>query len=146
VGIWSRLQTMRQYIRHPSEMPIQYQPHDTGMHAATRDNMQNVSSGGLAFHSEEQLEPGSLVDIRIDVRPPPFTAEGRVVWCHQKEDGYLIGLQFDDTDIEYSLRMVEQVCYIEQYRREILRKEGRRISSEQAASEWISRYAADFPV
>jgi len=137
---------MRQYIRHPSEMPIQYQPHDTGMHKATRDNLQNISSGGLAFHSEEALEPGSLIDIRIYVRPPPFIAEGQVVWCRRLRKGFLIGLQFGDTDIEYSLRMVEQVCHIEQYRREILRKEGRHISSEQAAKEWISRYAADFPV
>jgi hypothetical protein len=127
-------------------MPIQYQLHDTGIHTATRDNMENISSGGLAFHSEEQLEPGRLIDIKIEVHPPPFTAEGRVVWCRRQRKGFLIGLQFDDADIEYSLRMVEQVCHIEQYRNEILRTEGRQISSEQAAKEWISRYAADFPV
>jgi len=137
---------MRQYIRHPSEMPIQYQQHDTGMHKATRDNMQNISSGGLAFHSEQPLEPGVLIDIKIEVRPSPFTAEGRVVWCRRQRKGFLIGLQFDDADIEYALRMVEQVCHIEQYRREILRKQGRQISSEQAAKEWISQFAADFPI
>ena len=137
---------MRQYIRHPSEMPIRYHLHDTGMHTATRENMHDVSSGGLAFYAEEVLEPGSFIDIKIEVRPPAFIAEGRVVWCRRQRKGFLVGIQFDDTDIEYSLRMVEQVCHIEQYRREILRKEGRRLNSEQAAKEWISRYAEDFPV
>lgn len=127
-------------------MPIQYHLHDTRMHNATRENMHDISSGGLAFYSEEKLEPGSLIDITIEVRPPPFIAEGRVVWCRRKRKGFLIGIKFDDTDIEYSLRMVEQVCHIEQYRREILRKEGRRLTSEQAAEEWISRYAASFPL
>ena len=41
--------------------------------------------------------------------------------------------------------MVEQICHIEQYRREVLKKEGRRLSSEEAASEWIVKYASDFP-
>jgi hypothetical protein len=127
-------------------MPIQYQIHDTGMHTAARQNMHDISSGGLAFHSDKPIKPGSYIDIRIEVRPPPFIAEASVVWCKPQDKGFLIGIQFDDSDIEFSLRMVEQVCHIEQYRREILRTEGRRLSSEQAAHEWISRYAADFPM
>jgi hypothetical protein len=137
---------MRQYIRHPSEMPIQYHIHDTAVHTHDREHMFNISSGGLSFHSDEYISPGTYIDIRIEVKPPPFLAEGKVVWCRKKKQGYLIGLQFNDTDIEYSLRMVEQVCHIEQYRKEILSKEGRQMNSEQAAREWISRYAADFPV
>ncbi|MEQ8937648.1 MAG: PilZ domain-containing protein, partial [Gammaproteobacteria bacterium] len=45
----------------------------------------------------------------------------------------------------FLLRMVEQLCHIEHYRNEIARVEGRELSSEQAAQEWISKYAESFP-
>ena len=45
----------------------------------------------------------------------------------------------------FRARMVEQVCHIEQYRHEILKNEGRKLSSEAAALEWIQKYAPLFP-
>ena len=45
----------------------------------------------------------------------------------------------------YAVRMVEQVCHIESYRQRLSQERGRDISSEEAAQEWISHYAADFP-
>lgn len=137
---------MRQYIRHPSELPIHYKTNaGRTLRGDNADKMQDISSGGLSFHSDYRIQPGKSVHIEIQVKPPPFVADGEVVWCRKQPDGYLIGLRFDDSDTEYSLRMVEQVCHIEQYRRKILRKEGRRLTSEQAAMEWISQFAADFP-
>ncbi len=41
--------------------------------------------------------------------------------------------------------MIEQVCYIEQYRKEVLKKEGRKLSGEEAAMEWVEKYAKDSP-
>ena len=41
--------------------------------------------------------------------------------------------------------MVEQLCHIEHYRNEVNRKEGRDISSEEAATEWIAQFADKFP-
>ena len=41
--------------------------------------------------------------------------------------------------------MIEQICHIEHYRKEVARVEGRELSTQEAASEWISRYASDFP-
>jgi hypothetical protein len=41
--------------------------------------------------------------------------------------------------------MVEQVCHIEEYRRTVQRLEGRELSAEEAAFEWIHRFAAQFP-
>ena len=42
-------------------------------------------------------------------------------------------------------RMVEQICHIEDYRQSVCRVEGRRLSAEEAAVEWIAQYAAQFP-
>jgi hypothetical protein len=41
--------------------------------------------------------------------------------------------------------MVEQVCHIEHYKNEVKRREGREISGEQAANEWIAKFAGNFP-
>jgi hypothetical protein len=41
--------------------------------------------------------------------------------------------------------MVEQVCHIEQYKADVLKKEGRELTGEEAAKEWILKYAKDFP-
>ena len=41
--------------------------------------------------------------------------------------------------------MIEQVCHIEHYRKEVMLREGRELSAQEAAREWISKYAGDFP-
>jgi hypothetical protein len=41
--------------------------------------------------------------------------------------------------------MVEQICHIEDYRQSVCRVEGRQLSAEEAAVEWIAQYAAQFP-
>jgi hypothetical protein len=40
--------------------------------------------------------------------------------------------------------MVQQVCAIEQYRQE-QEQQGRMLNSQQAAAEWITRFAGRFP-
>jgi len=42
-------------------------------------------------------------------------------------------------------RMQEQLCHIEAYRQQVWVSEGRQLSRQQAAAEWIERYAAKFP-
>jgi hypothetical protein len=43
------------------------------------------------------------------------------------------------------MRMLEQVCHIESYRKQVRVNEGRELNDEEAALEWISRNAAGFP-
>ena len=137
---------MRQYIRHPSEMPIQYRLKNDNGHASRQtEKLQNISTGGLSFYTDRKIEPGKTLYIEIEVKPPPFTAEGIVVWCNKEANGYQVGLRFNDANVEFSLRMIEQLCYIEQYKKDILIREGRTLSSEQAAEEWISQFAGEFP-
>jgi len=137
---------MRQYIRHPSEMPIHYQVNETSNKNSFETKvLRDVSPGGLSFHTEQQMDTGDSLHIEIQVEPPPFSADGTVVWCRKEKDGFQVGLQFEDADVNFSLRMIEQICHIEQYRQDILKKEGRKLNSEEAAQEWISIYAADFP-
>ena len=69
----------------------------------------------------------------------------RVAWCRKDNEHYEIGIEFLDRDEATSARIVEQVCHIEHYKQEVRESEGRDLSSEEAAREWIKRFAASFP-
>ena len=73
------------------------------------------------------------------------TLVGNVVWCDRSGNGYEIGIEFEKSRDVFRLRMIEQICHIEHYRKEILLQEGRELTTQEAASEWITKYASDFP-
>ncbi|HHJ14175.1 MAG TPA: PilZ domain-containing protein [Gammaproteobacteria bacterium] len=135
---------MRSFIRHPSDISIEYQLDEEGARQAS-EQLHDIGEGGLSFASATRLPVGARVRIRIPHVKPAFEAGGKVVWCRPGRAGWNIGVSFLEASDRYRVRMVEQICYIEHYRAEVLATEGRRISSEQAAREWIERYAAAFP-
>jgi len=134
---------MRKFIRHPIDIPIEYSVGDSADSAPP--HLQNISEGGLCITTAQAVPAGSSIRIKITLRTPPFEAEGTVMWCQKKEDYYETGVKFDDDSVEYTVRMVEQVCHIEQYKNDALTNEGRLLSSEQAAKEWIKHNAENFP-
>ncbi len=133
----------RKFIRHPSDIPIEISPG----HAADAETktLSNVSHGGLSFVAREHHRIGSILDIRIPVSCPAFGTSGRVAWSREENGRFVIGVEFLDKEDVFRMRMVEQVCYIEHYRKEVELKEGRELTSEQAALEWIEKSAEDFP-
>lgn len=135
---------MRSYIRHPSDIPIEYQADEqnTGI---SQDQLHDISPGGLSFSSARALDPGTLISIRISCVQPGFEARAQVVWCRHDGNGFLIGVAFIERGDLFRARMVEQICHIEHYRAEVLASEGRRLDGEQAAREWIQKFAVDFP-
>ena len=135
---------MRQFIRHPSEIPIEIQcaPESSYVPRPT----QNVGYGGLAFLSDTAIELGTIIGLRMPHLRPAFELpEARVAWCHQEGSGFAVGVQFLEAAQAFEVRMVEQVCHIETYRRDVEQHEGRQLTAEEAAEEWISRHAASFP-
>ncbi len=134
---------MRQYIRHPSDIPIVYALADVV--GSEQDYLRNISYGGLCFQAAAPLQTGARIRIEIPVADPSFVVDGTIVWCQPEEGVFAVGVRFDDGDDEFRVRMVEQVCYIEHYRNEIYERDGRELSSEQAAAEWIAANASEFP-
>ena len=136
--------TIRKYIRHPSDVPIQVildrVEDDDGDETLT-----NISLGGLSFVSPQALNVFQRVRVCIPIIKEDNFIEGRVIWCEKARNGYEIGLEFDSSKEVFRLRMIEQICHIEHYRKEIERQEGRVLSTDDAAKEWISKYAGDFP-
>lgn len=133
---------MRSFIRHPTDIPLEVQ-HD--QHPVDSRRLRNVSHGGLCFRHLSRLAPGDTVKVRIASVSPPFEAASRVVWCQTEGDGFQVGIEFLDRQDLFRARMVEQVCQIETYRREMHDIHGRVLSSQEAAQEWISRFAGRFP-
>lgn len=134
----------REFIRHPAEIPLEFCADDdpaASLHGVAHD----VSFGGLAFEAAMCPPQGSVIEIRIPVVEPPFETRGQVVWCRKLDGHYEVGVRFLESADAFKARMVEQVCHIEQYKRDVLETEGRRLSGAAAAREWISKYAADFP-
>ena len=105
----------------------------------------NVGLGGLAFLSSRPFEITERVRVTIPVLEQDNRLTGNIVWCERSGDGYEIGIEFERSRDTYRMRMIEQICHIEHYRGEVERLEGRKLSSQDAASEWIARYAKDFP-
>lgn len=133
----------REYIRHPIDIPIHVAPQ--GKQDGVGVRLNNVSVGGLAFRTDHFIDAGNLIVILIDVVKPTFEVEALVQWCHQAESDYEIGVKFADTEDAFRMRMVEQVCHIEHYRQQVWREEKRHLTGEQAATEWIEKYAHQFP-
>jgi len=135
------IEELRQYIRHPSTIPIRFRVGQRQQTQTARD----VSQGGLCFTSQQPAPVGESILVEINCGRPGFSAEGIVRWCSREGRKYLIGVGFRDQAVRYAMRMVEQVCHIEAYRRRLESETGQKLSSEQAAFRWISENAADFP-
>jgi hypothetical protein len=165
---------VRAYIRHPSEFPIELcsveqnaptsrveqnaptsrvEQNDP---AGRQERLLDVSVGGLCCLSHTPYAQGDRITVRIPVGEPPFEAEGMVAWCRPDVEArgsapepnnqrrYRIGIAFDDASLAFSARMVEQVCHIGRYHK-YLREQGREVSEDEAAIEWIGKYGKVFP-
>ena len=134
---------MRNFIRHPADIPIKITRDESG--DCYRQPLQDISIGGLRCRLDEPLAIGEEIKIIIDLVKPALEISGRVVWCRAADTAYEIGIEYRGEEDVYRLRMVEQICHIEHYRKEIQIREGRNISSEQAARKWIGKFADGFP-
>jgi PilZ domain len=133
----------RRFIRHTADVPIEVRSVGDG-EAVVQQGM-NVSEGGLAFLSDTCPRVDDVIELRIPEVDPPFEAHARVIWCRPEEGKFLVGVQFLDASDAFRARMVEQVCTIEKYRRDVHEQEGRELTAQEAAAEWITRFAGRFP-
>ncbi len=136
---------MRKFIRHPNCIPIDIAVDESGSEGdGTTVTLVNVSAGGLAFSLLHPVNVGARLTISMPQVWPDYSASGTVVWCREAQQGFEAGVQFDQPDEAFKARMVAQFCQIEEYRREVRERDGRALSSEEAAREWIVRYAEEF--
>lgn len=132
---------MRKYVRHPSTIPVELTVERTP--CAGRQQLSNIATGGFACAVCEPLPIGVTVQLRIPLIWPEYRGCGVVKWCRGDGVEYEIGIEFCAQDL-FKAKMVEQLSQIEHYRNRLWIEEGRIVDGEQAAVEWIARYAKDF--
>ena len=135
---------MRRFIRHPTNIPIDIQLAPDQSEKTEGSCMSTVSHGGLSCEVDSQLNPGSKINICIPSVSPTFQGEAEVVWCRESNGRFEIGVQFCDAQDAYKSQMVQQVCQIERYKNTVYKEEGRMLTSNEAAKEWIEKYAENF--
>ena len=135
----------REFLRHTIDVPIEVERDEASTTEPLHEQSINVGHGGLAFLSTTCPTVGDILRIRIATVEPAFEGRARVAWCRPEDDHFLVGVQFLDATDAFRSRMVQQVCSIENYRKEVEEREGRKLSTQEAATEWIGKYAGRFP-
>ena len=124
-------------------MPLDFQAISSDI--SYSENLHNVSAGGLCFNSAVSLDKGTSLKVNIPNLRNTFEENCTVMWCKNNNENFQVGVQFKDEQTVFRMRMVEQVCHIEDYRQEVFLTERRELSAEDASQEWIEKYANRFP-
>ncbi|MFW1676803.1 hypothetical protein ACFVYJ_03365 [Pontibacter sp. JAM-7] len=133
--------SLQVYILHPDEIPIELHPMPSLL--TPEISHQQLK---LLCHSASELSIGSSVGISIPQIESDFEVQGQIAACQPGEEGYQVTVAFQQPDNVMRIRMLEQLCYIHRYRKAVLLQEGRDLSEQEAALEWVAKYAALFPV
>jgi len=133
---------MRKNERYFSDIPIEF---ETGNIKKPEESFLNdFSKGGLSFNSKKPLKQDTILMIGIPLIHSVFKIESSVIWCKKVKGGFHIGVKFKDFNRKFQVEMIEQICCIEHYKKEVFAKEGRILSTKDAAFEWIDKFARDF--
>lgn len=132
------------FIRHPPSYPINWRR--DWFHRRTRPSIGAHAEGvGLLFHSSRFMRPGMRLALSIPLRGETQEIRGEVVVVRALRNGFEIGVWLDDAEDAARARIVEQICYIECYLRARRKQNASATLRDSAASEWITRFAANFP-
>jgi hypothetical protein len=134
------MSSQQRVIRHPDEIPLDLQVVEQPQ---VPDN--SIMPLDLVCKSPAMLASGLQVSIRADglLNAPSIT--GQILWCHACHDHYELHIRFSSDEHAQRMRMFEQVCHIHHYRQSVQEHQGRTLSDDEAALEWIAKYAALFP-
>lgn len=126
------------YIQHPNNVDIEFFPQPSV------SSESNCLPLGLICNRDTEYPLGTVLAVSHPHLAEELKIEAIVVWCRRQKNGFQIGLGFRTEEDLYRVRMLEQLCHIQLYQKE-MRSEGRKLSQESAAKEWIAQYAAHFP-
>lgn len=134
----------RRFFRHPVSVPIQYQA--ISAKSSDKSASVDVSEGGMCFFSSQYLPVGTKLSLSIPVGHQLFKVKGQVAYCASSGGEYRFrtGVAFLDPASAFRAKLAEEILQISEYQKKISREEGREIGEEEAAREWIRRYAKDF--
>jgi len=131
-----------EFVAHPKDLPLDITLIEDQSFPKT--NEERSGFVGITSFIQSPLDSGQSVQITLAEIDPNFCVAGRVVSCHEESEGYCVAIEFPLEEECYCVRMIEQLSQIEHYRRQE-KNQGRRLNYNEAAAEWIQKFAASFP-
>lgn len=128
---------MRDETRHPITFEIAYTIEEEL--APHEDMVKNISEGGLCLITIHDIQVGTELSFFLTIGNTKYELEGFSVW---KKDSleiaemYEVGVQFTLESLDLATSIVQLICDIHDYQRDIEIEEGRHISLHEAALEF----------
>lgn len=107
----------------------------SGRQKLQSERLNDISFEGLSFESQFEYRRGTILTINIPVTQPAFQVISEVVWCKPNGGNYKVGTKFLQIQNGYRMKMLEQLSFIETYRKKVFFDENRSLSCEQAYNE-----------
>lgn len=134
---------MRGTTRHNTSIPVDLQINGKGAQLSSL-RVANISAGGLGIYAPSAVATGTPVTLNFCDTWPDYVIRGDVAWCLDEPQGYHLGIEFQHANEAFKARMLAQFGQIQRYRSSVRQNEGRRLTTDQAAREWIDLYAEAF--
>ncbi len=133
------------FIHHPERCPIQTKVLRRWERKKNLETEEPCSIG-LIITSAKYRAPGAVLEITIPTRKDVQKFTCKVVLIRANKTGYETGLWLMRKRDEQRIRIVEQICHIELYLDDKRRRDGPFLSQEKITEEWITKFAARFPI
>ena len=91
-------QKSKERRKHSREKLVTYVSYKVLTPQEDRAESQNISEGGLCLTLNNELSPGTLLELRFDLpskEAKKIKTFARVVWQKKTEKGFLTGVEFD---------------------------------------------------
>jgi hypothetical protein len=134
---------MRKSDRYTTFIPVDVEVDDSGA-SLSNLSIANLSCGGLGFRTLRPLFNGTALTLTFGDNWPAYIIRGEVAWCRARGGQYEVGVCFGHDSEAFKARMLAQLGQIERYMINVKQNEGRELSQDQAAREWIELYAEHF--
>lgn len=108
-------------------------------HTDSSANLTNISTGGVCFLSNIELQQGDRVEIDLPAQSP-ITLKFRVIWCRAQRDRYSTGAEYLETSDARRARVLEMHKAIVDYQN--LHSDSG--DPQRTAIEWVERFAVQF--
>lgn len=141
-----RLTEARKYLRHSMAAPL-----SCAVRAANAEEvvgLLDISDGGACFSSTKSYAKGQAIELRFPVFKDCSVIPGAIAWTRPDKDvpgSHRYGIKFADETDKAMLRLVEMICHIMTYRAMQEHLTGKTMSADDAARDWLSKYADTFP-
>ena len=136
----------RAYYRHPIRVPMKL--HLSRQKQVVETPSSDISLGGLSFLWRDRLAKGNLLDINIPVKEKIFLIKAKVVYSREdrKTGRFKTGVLFCDSPSAFRAKLAEEALEIMEYQKKISAIVGYEISEEDAAEQWIQKFASSFKI